>query len=92
LTIEALQEHINGVATLGMYLFENGGSTVQVGVFDMDDHAGSTPWGVMVSKSDELMGKLEEHGLRPVRFRSRGVHGIHIWVLFDSSVDAAKKR
>ena len=92
LTPEVLARHIQHETTIGIYLFEAGGNTVHVGVFDLDDHDGSTSWEEMLAKSKALIRVLEQCGLQAGRFRSRGGHGIHVWVLFDAPVPAGTLR
>lgn len=85
---EVMLEHLDGGTARGACPIERGGNTVRCAVMDLDSHKGEVPWEAMASSAQDIMKGLENIGLRPRAFRSRGGNGIHLIVLWDEPQDA----
>ncbi|WP_415864457.1 TOTE conflict system archaeo-eukaryotic primase domain-containing protein [Burkholderia ubonensis] len=92
LTSALLREHVAGGTRRGVYFGQPGSPHVQLALFDLDSHKGTTPWPDMQAAALAIITAAETRGLRPIPFRSSGGAGIHVYVLWDTPQDARSVR
>lgn len=92
LTDALLREHVAGGTRRGVYFGQPGSPHVQLALFDLDSHKGTTPWPDMQAAALAIIIAAETRGLRPIPFRSSGGAGIHVYVLWDAPQDARSVR
>ena len=92
LTRALLEQHLNGGQARGCCPIKAGSNTTRLALLDLDAHKGETAWPDMQDAAERLITLLEQHGLAPIPFRSRGGSGIHLIMIWDDPQDAHSVR
>lgn len=87
-----IAEHVAGRKAYGACPIAPGESTCRVACLDLDSHKGETPWPQMLKIAGEFTYWLQQIGYEPIKFRSSGGLGIHIYLLWDEPQDAYSVR
>jgi hypothetical protein len=87
-----MSEHVMQVKAYGLCPMCPGESVTRVALLDLDSHKGETAWESMLGVADTIYCALELDGYSPIRFRSSGGAGIHIFLVWDTPQEAADVR
>jgi len=88
-----LRQHLESQGVRrGVCPIKEGESTVELAVFDLDDHNNETGWDGMKFACAKVYEHLQSLGCHPVAFRSTGGSGIHIYLIWDEPQDAYSVR
>lgn len=89
---DAMAHHVNGGPAYGAVPIKPGESVTMLAVLDLDSHKGEVSWAEMQDTAVRVITALEQHGLKPIPFRSSGGNGMHIYVLWADAQDAYSVR
>lgn len=92
LTLERLEQHVNGGPARGLCPIREGQSVTSVACLDFDSHKGEIDWARMTAVVERVCDRLAVAGLRPHPWRSSGGNGIHVILLWEAPQDAYSVR
>jgi P4 family phage/plasmid primase-like protien len=93
ITRERLAKHLNGGPVRGASLLNADSDVVDGAVLDFDSHKGEVTWAEMAVVVGRVVEVLEmAWGAEPILWRSRGGHGVHLWLMWDGEQRARDVR
>jgi len=91
LTVEVLQEHLDGKRTVGVYVINPADQSCKLICFDFDSKiSGITSLDELKKEVDKLIAVLEKGGIPKTAILREfsGSKGIHVWVFFNPPIPA----